>query len=103
MTTYTPTVTIRNYGTPQARCVIDWQGPPPGPNDNVLMDNVLMSVHLFEQCLAILNGEPHTLTPPHLTCCDLHNQHCEPSELCCHQCTEANHPNHPPGTSCVLA
>ncbi|MCK9898137.1 hypothetical protein [Frankia sp. AgB32] len=36
-------------------------------------------------------------------CCDLHNQHCEPpSELCCHDCTEARHPQHPEGATCVL-
>jgi hypothetical protein len=36
-------------------------------------------------------------------CCDLHNAHCEPpGELCCHECTEAAHPDHPRGASCVL-
>jgi len=36
-------------------------------------------------------------------CCDLHNTNCEPpSELCCHSCTEATHPDHPPGVPCVL-
>ena len=36
-------------------------------------------------------------------CCDLHGIHCEPpSELCCHACTEAAHPEHPPGVRCVL-
>jgi hypothetical protein len=36
-------------------------------------------------------------------CCDLHGFNCEPpSELCCHACTEARHPNHPPGEQCVL-
>ncbi|MEV1013863.1 hypothetical protein AB0I89_24220 [Micromonospora sp. NPDC049801] len=36
-------------------------------------------------------------------CCDLHNVHCEPpSELCCYQCAEAAHPEHPRGVRCVL-
>ena len=36
-------------------------------------------------------------------CCDLHGSHCEPpSELCCWQCTEAAHPEHPTGVACVL-
>jgi hypothetical protein len=36
-------------------------------------------------------------------CCDLHNARCEPpSELCCGDCSEATHPNHPPDTPCVL-
>ncbi len=35
-------------------------------------------------------------------CCESHNQHCEPpSELCCHQCTEARHPVHPAGVQCT--
>lgn len=35
-------------------------------------------------------------------CCDLHNSHCEPpSELCCRECTEANHPVHPVGVRCT--
>lgn len=29
------------------------------------------------------------------TCCDLHGRNCEPpSELCCENCTEADHPGH---------
>jgi hypothetical protein len=52
MTTHEPTVTVENHDTPQARHVIDWRGPAPQPNDTVLM-----SVELFEQCIAILNGE----------------------------------------------
>lgn len=36
-------------------------------------------------------------------CCDLHNVHCEtPSELCCIDCTEVDHPRHRPGQVCVL-
>lgn len=36
-------------------------------------------------------------------CCDMHNEHCEPpGDLCCVNCTEARHPLHPPGQSCVL-
>jgi hypothetical protein len=36
-------------------------------------------------------------------CCDMHNQHCEPpGDLCCYGCTEAAHPDHPAGTTCVL-
>ncbi len=36
-------------------------------------------------------------------CCDLHGPACEPpSELCCANCTEAAHPDHAPGVSCVL-
>jgi hypothetical protein len=36
-------------------------------------------------------------------CCDLHNVHCEPpGDLCCADCTEARHPDHPAGTRCVL-
>jgi hypothetical protein len=35
-------------------------------------------------------------------CCDMHNRHCEPpSELCCWQCTEADHPRHPQGVVCT--
>ncbi len=35
-------------------------------------------------------------------CCDLHNRHCEPpSELCCWQCTEAGHPEHAEGSTCI--
>jgi hypothetical protein len=34
-------------------------------------------------------------------CCDLHGRNCEPpSELCCQDCTEANHPDHPHGEKC---
>jgi hypothetical protein len=34
-------------------------------------------------------------------CCDLHGRNCEPpSELCCGNCTEANHPDHPAGETC---
>lgn len=41
--------------------------------------------------------------PTVISCCDLHNQHCEPpSELCCRSCTEAEHPAHPHGVQCVL-
>jgi hypothetical protein len=37
-------------------------------------------------------------------CCGFHNVHCEPpADLCCRACTEAGHPQHPPGVSCVLA
>lgn len=44
-------------------------------------------------------GEHLNLGP----CCDLHNRNCEPpSELCCGHCTEASHPNHPPGEQCVM-
>lgn len=40
------------------------------------------------------------LVPP---CCPDHNHHCEPpSELCCGQCTEGVHPDHPRGVLCVL-
>lgn len=36
-------------------------------------------------------------------CCDMHNGHCEPpSELCCHWCTEVEHPVHRAGAPCVL-
>lgn len=40
-------------------------------------------------------------------CCGMHNEHCEPpSELCCHQCTEAAHDTfpirHADGSRCVL-
>src|SRR5437879_2229004 len=44
---------------------------------------------------------PERTTVP---CCDLHNAHCEPpGDLCCHDCTEATHPEHPSGVRCVLA
>ncbi|HEV2376223.1 MAG TPA: hypothetical protein VGS19_29140 [Streptosporangiaceae bacterium] len=34
-------------------------------------------------------------------CCDLHGRNCEPpGDLCCGECTEANHPNHPRGERC---
>ena len=37
-------------------------------------------------------------------CCGLHNRNCEPPfELCCQDCTEADHPRHPPGMPCILA
>jgi len=36
-------------------------------------------------------------------CCDLHSRTCEPpSELCCAECSEADHPRHPPGVPCIL-
>lgn len=36
-------------------------------------------------------------------CCEFHNQNCEPpGDLCCHDCTEARHPVHPNGVTCVL-
>jgi hypothetical protein len=39
--------------------------------------------------------------PPY--CCDLHNMHCEPfGELCCDECGEVAHPEHPRGVRCVL-
>lgn len=35
------------------------------------------------------------------SCCDLHGRDCEPpSELCCHRCTEASHPDHTDGSIC---
>jgi hypothetical protein len=34
-------------------------------------------------------------------CCDLHGTNCEPLDLCCGLCTEAEHPKHPPGVMCV--
>lgn len=38
-----------------------------------------------------------------ITCCDLHNRHCEPpGDLCCHGCSEVLHPQHPAGVRCVL-
>lgn len=42
-----------------------------------------------------------------MTCCDSHNQHCEPpSDLCCHGCPEAAHDTfpirHADGSRCVL-
>lgn len=42
--------------------------------------------------------------PPAMrACCDMHGQHCEPpSELCCRECGEASHPEHPPGVHCVI-
>jgi hypothetical protein len=44
------------------------------------------------------------LLRPNEPCCDLHNVHCEPpGDLCCGRCTEARHPQHPPGVTCVLA
>lgn len=41
------------------------------------------------------------------TCCDMHNQHCEPpSQLCCGSCSEAAHDTfplrHADGSKCVL-
>jgi hypothetical protein len=37
-------------------------------------------------------------------CCPLHGRRCEPpSELCCVKCSEARHPEHPPGVPCVVA
>ena len=43
---------------------------------------------------------PRTVRP----CCDLHNRNCEPpSELCCWECAEVDHPEHRGGTACVLA
>lgn len=49
-------------------------------------------------CGALLRPRP---------CCDLHGEHCEPpSELCCHECTEATHDTYPvrhlDGTHCVM-
>lgn len=43
----------------------------------------------------------------YLPCCDLHGAKCEPpSELCCHDCTEAGHDSfpirHADGSRCVL-
>ena len=38
-------------------------------------------------------------------CCDSHNEHCEPGELCCWRCWEAAHVGlfpHADGTPCVL-
>jgi hypothetical protein len=36
-------------------------------------------------------------------CCDLHSMRCEPpSELCCDDCPEVDHPSHRPGVQCVL-
>jgi hypothetical protein len=33
----------------------------------------------------------------------MHSRNCEPpSELCCEDCTEADHPRHPPGVPCIL-
>lgn len=42
-----------------------------------------------------------------MTCCDMHNRHCEPpGDLCCRECTEAAHDTfpvrHADGTPCVL-
>jgi hypothetical protein len=39
---------------------------------------------------------------PATPCCDLHNRNCEPpSELCCDQCSEWDHPSHASGTECI--
>lgn len=36
-------------------------------------------------------------------CCQWHSESCEPPyELCCTRCSEAHHPNHADGTTCVL-
>lgn len=38
-----------------------------------------------------------------MPCCTMHNTHCEPpGDLCCHDCDEAGHPDHPAGIACVL-
>lgn len=38
-----------------------------------------------------------------MTCCARHNTRCEPpSELCCDRCSEAAHPHHADGSTCVL-
>jgi hypothetical protein len=53
--------------------------------------------------LAVPAAHPNVDQGGAVRCCDLHNVHCEPpSELCCGDCPEAAHPNHPPGTRCVL-
>ena len=37
-------------------------------------------------------------------CCSMHNEHCEPpSELCCGDCSEVEHPAHLDERPCVLA
>lgn len=42
------------------------------------------------------------LVDPH-DCCGMHSMRCEPpSELCCHDCVEVAHPDHPRGVLCVL-
>ena len=51
-----------------------------------------MHEHLAE-CHACQSRVRHLLAK--LPCCDLHGRNCEPpSELCCENCTEADHPAH---------
>lgn len=55
----------------------------------------------------VVPPKPPPAPPPDLRwkpCdCDMHNQHCEPpADLCCGNCTEVNHPLHPPRERCVL-
>lgn len=45
---------------------------------------------------------PDAHGPYSLICCTMHNNHCEPpSELCCWECSEAHHPEHPDGVACT--
>lgn len=54
-----------------------------------------------------LSGDAADMPPPahgpyQKFCCLMHNSHCEPpAELCCADCSEWNHPQHPPGVACT--
>lgn len=58
------------------------------------------SAEILEQLGWTPPAEPTTAQI--VRCCDMHNRHCEPpSELCCHECTEVDHPRHPEGIACT--
>lgn len=58
---------------------------------------------IADRAAAEIEGRPPATRAYEPQCCELHNANCEPpSELCCQWCSEAAHPDHPPGVVCVL-
>lgn len=95
--------------------------PPSGSERQLVIDTTHMREPLAGHCIRCREGHcdgcfycqqkeamrSPTQAPAKTACCDLHGPKCEaPSELCCHQCTEAGHNSfptpHADGTPCVL-
>jgi hypothetical protein len=69
--------------------------------DLALTVETINALHQCEHCGARLTtrlDQPLLPAAAPTACCDFHNQHCEPpGELCCQQCAEIDHPDHPDG------
>jgi hypothetical protein len=87
---------MRELGPELAEIKARWAN---GPKDHRCPGCGATDSLICESCGALPSGSN---SHPEV-CCDLHGVRCEPpSELCCGDCTEANHPHHPTGVLCVL-